>query len=253
MRGASINTGNALRNLATCPILAEYTLIGGTALSLSIGHRLSEDLDFCTWDKSPEPLDLDAILASITVNQSNIKISVLLDSPFQKDINFGGIKVTFFKDRIGEPPTGSQLILGTVRVASVEAIGAMKACVTLSRAKFRDYYDLFSVLAGGYSTVRDIITAANDFKPHLNPRVILQNMMSLSEVPPDDGMNLLKPIYDVTPDEIQTFIRHLSTPSALDLTPSSFENLLSLKRNQKNIEYHTAEPKLEFKNIDLGL
>jgi hypothetical protein len=78
-------------------------------------------------------------------------------------------------------------------------------------------------------------------------------MMSLSEVPPDDGMNLLKPIYDVTPDEIQTFIRHLSTPSALDLTPSSFEILLSLKRNHKNIEYHTAEPKLEFKNIGLGL
>jgi hypothetical protein len=93
-------------------MLAEYTLIGGNALSLSIGHRLSEDLDFCTWDK---------------------------------------------------------------------------------------------------------------------------------------------PIYDVTPDEIQTFIRHLSTPSALDLTPSSFEILLSLKRNHKNIEYHTAEPKLEFKNIGLGL
>lgn len=54
-------------------------------------------------------------------------------------------------------------------------------------------------------------------------------------------------------DEIQTFIRHLSTPSALDLTPSSFENLLSLKNNHKNIEYHTVEPKLEFKNIGLGL
>ena len=253
MRGASINTGNTLRKLATCPVLAEYTLIGGTALSLSIGHRLSEDLDFCTWDKSPEPLDLDAILTSITTSQPNAHISVLLDSPFQKDLNLEGVKVTFFKDRIGETPKGSQLILGAVRVASVESIGAMKACVTLSRAKFRDYYDLFSILAGGYSTVRDIITAANDFKPHLNPRVILQNIMSLSEVPPDDGMNLLKPIYDITANEIQTFIRHLSTPSALDLTPSSFENLLSIKRNLNNVEYHIAEPKLGFKSIGLGL
>lgn len=32
--------------LAACPELAGFTLLGGTALALQIGHRISLDLDF---------------------------------------------------------------------------------------------------------------------------------------------------------------------------------------------------------------
>ena len=42
-----------LRNLQTEPLLANTRLVGGTGLSLQIGHRNSEDLDLI----SMEPLD----------------------------------------------------------------------------------------------------------------------------------------------------------------------------------------------------
>jgi len=35
-------------------LLQEYILIGGTALSVQIYNRFSEDLDFCKWQDNPE-------------------------------------------------------------------------------------------------------------------------------------------------------------------------------------------------------
>jgi predicted nucleotidyltransferase component of viral defense system len=35
-------------------LLQEYILIGGTALSMQINNRQSEDLDFCKWQDNPE-------------------------------------------------------------------------------------------------------------------------------------------------------------------------------------------------------
>lgn len=248
MRGVSLQTGRVLQHLATADLISNYTLIGGTALSLSLGHRLSEDLDFCMWDKSANELNLTDIISAVQGVIPEGQISVLLDSPYQKDLVAEGVKITFFKDRAGEAPTDSKVILGRVNIASILAIGGIKACVTLSRAKFRDYYDIFSILVGKHASLPDILGAANNFKPHLNPRLILQNILSLSDVPPDDSMNLLKPIYNISPDEIQLFIRQLSSPAALNLNSNLFEQYLGVKRNDVNFKFHQEEEEVEFRN-----
>lgn len=41
-----------LRMIETCPFLDKYVLVGGSALTLHICHRKSEDLDFFTFDDS---------------------------------------------------------------------------------------------------------------------------------------------------------------------------------------------------------
>ena len=40
------DTFNLLKHLQSEPLLATTRLVGGTALSLQIGHRESDDLDF---------------------------------------------------------------------------------------------------------------------------------------------------------------------------------------------------------------
>ena len=40
-----------IESLSKLHDIKDYFLIGGTALSLQINHRLSEDLDFCKWLK----------------------------------------------------------------------------------------------------------------------------------------------------------------------------------------------------------
>jgi Nucleotidyl transferase AbiEii toxin, Type IV TA system len=61
MRGVSIDTENVLEKLSKAEIVKGYTLIGGTALSLSLGHRLSEDIDLCVWGKATKIHDTETI------------------------------------------------------------------------------------------------------------------------------------------------------------------------------------------------
>ena len=49
IRGLSQNASLIIESFSTINALKDYYLIGGTALSLQIDHRLSEDLDFCKW------------------------------------------------------------------------------------------------------------------------------------------------------------------------------------------------------------
>jgi Nucleotidyl transferase AbiEii toxin, Type IV TA system len=49
MKGLSKEASEVLDSFSTIEALKDYYLIGGTALSLQIHHRLSEDLDFCKW------------------------------------------------------------------------------------------------------------------------------------------------------------------------------------------------------------
>lgn len=49
MKGLTKNTANNIDSISRLKSIVEYTLIGGTALALQIGKRLSEDLDFCKW------------------------------------------------------------------------------------------------------------------------------------------------------------------------------------------------------------
>lgn len=49
MKGLAAKTQKIFDKISKLECIKEYTLIGGTALSLQIQNRLSEDLDFCKW------------------------------------------------------------------------------------------------------------------------------------------------------------------------------------------------------------
>lgn len=58
MKGLSRNTERIFDAISNLECIKEYVLVGGTALALQIGHRISEDLDFMKWkshsDANPE-------------------------------------------------------------------------------------------------------------------------------------------------------------------------------------------------------
>ena len=118
----------------TAPFLYHYSLVDGSALSLYLCHRKSEDLDFFTYG---DTFDRRAILEYVQrFNHSE----VLNDNSDQLDLLLNGVKVTFFnaKWRFLEPDKIYQL-----NIASLESIAAMKTNVLFLRAKYRDYYDLY--------------------------------------------------------------------------------------------------------------
>ncbi len=122
-----------LRIIEKCEFLDKYVLVGGSALSLHLCHRKSEDLDFFTYEDS---FDKKEILEFIRVfeqkeiiNQSNEQIDLLLN----------GVKVTFFnaKWQFLKP-----LHIYRFNLATLEQIAAMKVNVLFLRSEYNkaNYY-----------------------------------------------------------------------------------------------------------------
>lgn len=54
------HTGKVFESISRLECIKPYTLVGGTAISLQIGKRQSEDLDFMKWlTKRNEKPDVD--------------------------------------------------------------------------------------------------------------------------------------------------------------------------------------------------
>lgn len=52
MNGLTEKTARVFEKVSLLNCIKPYTLVGGTALSLQINHRNSEDLDFMQWKNS---------------------------------------------------------------------------------------------------------------------------------------------------------------------------------------------------------
>ena len=157
------------------PRLRGMTLVGGSALALQIGHRMSEDLDFAVFGPNIPFARIDALMAglekegrlvSLLTPQSSIerfKINTgkrLLD--YARDYVVDGAKITFFARGAGDGVTQEQLdwLAAAPRahsgigfdVLGAEGIFAMKALPLADRARSRDLFDLMALIQGhGYT------------------------------------------------------------------------------------------------------
>ena len=53
-KGLALKTCSIIESVSKMDCIKPYLLTGGTALSLQINHRLSEDLDFMKWRNSKD-------------------------------------------------------------------------------------------------------------------------------------------------------------------------------------------------------
>lgn len=123
-----------LKLVESCEFLENYVLVGGSALTMHLCHRRSEDLVFFTYGDSFSKKAIFDVMQYFQqkelLNQSDEQIDVLLDE----------VKVTFFNARWSflKPQQPSRFNLATL-----EQLSAMKVNVLFLRAKYRDYYDLY--------------------------------------------------------------------------------------------------------------
>ena len=137
------NTLGLLKKLMTIECLSTFNLVGGTALALRYGHRLSVDLDlFAT-----EPFDNNSIYNELIAHFPNYKVSTL-----QSKIGiFGFIDqvkvdlVQYYKFPLIEHV---QVVDG-LRIVSDADIAAMKIFAIIQRAKKKDFFDI-SLLMDNY-------------------------------------------------------------------------------------------------------
>ena len=150
------------------PCLAGFVLAGGSALSMLIKHRVSEDLDFVFLQpRLPgEKLQLLRREASeagfhFSPNDDEAALEEFADGglelhDYQQDFVVNdAVKVSFFAPDEPQRKIFSAADAGRVRIASLAEIFRSKALVSAVRSKTRDWLDLFLLLRDHGFTMHD--------------------------------------------------------------------------------------------------
>lgn len=92
-------------------------------------------------------------------------------------------------------------------LADTTSIGAMKMKVMLRRSRFRDYYDIFSLLESGVK-LKDMIDIALRYSGHsLKSKNLIALLTRSDRFIPDTNFSSLEPRYSVTPQDIENRIK----------------------------------------------
>ncbi len=152
-------------------------MVGGTALALQIGHRISVDFDL--FSEKPLPA---GFLQKIKRAFPDSSIEMTYRSTDQINVSVDGVKTTFF--HFPYPVLESFVTHQKVPLASIGEIAAMKAFAIGKRLSFKDYVDWYFLLSKDYVTLPDVIQLAQaKFRGDFNDRLFLGQLASLNDIP----------------------------------------------------------------------
>jgi hypothetical protein len=212
MQGLTENADRIFEAISKLNCINGYTLIGGTALSVQIDKRLSEDLDFCKWStnlKTDKPtVDWPTIERELnTVGNIDSRDIFGFDQ-----VNFivNGIKISFLaKQENLSPVKNTVQILNHIKAADLDSLGVMKIEVMLRRSEWRDYYDIYSLLKEGIS-LKSMISGASNYSNHrLKSRDALNFLSNSINYKKDKDFHLMKPTYNIEGKYIEEYIKSI--------------------------------------------
>lgn len=211
-KGLTPNIEAIIDEVAKLECIKPYTLCGGTALAMQLGHRMSEDLDFMMWriSKTEKPeVDWPTIEKEIEEKVGEIEHRDILGFD-QVAFVVKGVKLSFFVSNNFSPVKERIRYQGNIFISDVPAILAMKMEVMLRRLKFRDYYDIYSIVRAGYSLKEGIDAAVKYSGYKLNTKSLMI-MLSSSRIPVDANFAQMNPVYDASIDKMREFlVKHLN-------------------------------------------
>jgi hypothetical protein len=118
--------------------LQQFVLVGGTALSLQIGHRKSVDLDLFT----QTDFQASDILAHLVAE--GYALNVLFSQKQTLIAEIEGVKVDFI--RFKYPFAEQGIVMEGIRLANVRDIACMKIDAITGRGRKKDFCDLYYLL-----------------------------------------------------------------------------------------------------------
>lgn len=141
-----------------------FTLYGGTAIALRLGHRISEDFDLF----SPVSLDSDALRRVCRFIADRPALREDADSFIVRTAE--GVLLSFFggidNGRVGEPDTAPG---NGLPVASALDLLATKLKTILQRAAAKDYADIAALLRSGLALEQGLGAARTLYGPGYPP------------------------------------------------------------------------------------
>ena len=197
------NTALVFEKLSKMTFIKSYTLVGGTALSVQIKHRLSEDLDFIY---DGEELNIYNIKRNIEKNFPDNRI-IRIDGKYQIDYLIEGTKVTFFSTAAITVPFGVKeysFRFDNINIATVDIIAVLKLGAIAQRNTIRDYYDIYYI-SKNIIPLSKIFFECKRLLPGLSPVTYSETLVYTEDILEDDVSNHLQPIINVTKQQMSEF------------------------------------------------
>lgn len=137
---------SVLKIVMDSDILKPFRLVGGTSLSLQLGHRISIDIDLFT-DSDYGSLNFEDIETFLKSKFSFIVFSSELTS-FGKSYFIGSSENNAVKLDVfySDPFIDDELLIDNIRLASLKDITAMKIEVIQNGGRKKDFWDLHELL-----------------------------------------------------------------------------------------------------------
>ncbi|MEA1967807.1 MAG: nucleotidyl transferase AbiEii/AbiGii toxin family protein [Thermodesulfobacteriota bacterium] len=185
-----------LELIETCDFLYKYVLVGGSALTLHLCHRKSEDLDFFTvednFDKQEIMLYIKKFDTKEIINQTDEQIDLLLN----------GVKVTFFNAKWNFlQPSHCKIF----NLATIQAIAIMKVNALFLRAKYRDYYDLY-FLVKKRMDLNEIFELSEKVVAGITFKQFAVALVYIDDID-DDNIDYLEPAENIDKKRIRDFFQ----------------------------------------------
>ncbi|MAY84486.1 MAG: hypothetical protein CMP59_10175 [Flavobacteriales bacterium] len=139
---------DSLRKLMKMNELKQFRLVGGTSLSLQLGHRMSIDIDLFT-DAAYGSVDFDEIEKALKASFPFVDDSSINDIGAGRFYFVGNNKDELLKLDImysSEPFVFPLIEIEGIRLASIEEIAAMKLDVVSRGGRKKDFWDLHELL-----------------------------------------------------------------------------------------------------------
>lgn len=160
-------------------------MVGGTALSLQLGHRLSVDIDLFS-DAPYGSIDFKAIDEFIEKTFPYHQHFSNLDPALGKSYSVGTDKDNvvkldvFYTDKFIQPP----LIVDEIRMATIEEIIAMKIDVVQRIGRKKDFYDLHEFLSN--YKISSMISLHKQRYPYTHDEKLIIKNLTNFELAEDD-------------------------------------------------------------------
>ena len=175
----------ALTILMQSKIFQSFRLVGGTSLSLQLGHRMSDDIDLFN-DEPYGSIDLAAIenflrgtfpyVSPLGKGPVGMGVSYLIGNSHDDTVKLD----LYYTDPFMKPA----LQIGPYRLATIEEIIAMKIDIVQRQARKKDFWDLHELL-GTHTPAQMIALHAQRYPYNHNEALIRTNFTDFSRADED--------------------------------------------------------------------
>lgn len=167
-------TLDLIREMMNDKAFKDFNLVGGTALSLQIGHRISVDIDFF----NPKPFNSSKMSEYLQVKYNAENIRTLKNGVF---CFINDIKVDLLSHQY--PSIKPIIKEESIRMASLEDIGAMKLnAITDNGTRLKDFVDIYYLLE--YHPLEHLLTAYENKYPDVSRHIATKALNYYNDIQP---------------------------------------------------------------------